>query len=272
MAKKSPKPAPIKLYWWNDAPNFGDALNPLLVEHVSGRPVEWASNDDCELFALGSVMKQARRGNHKKKDHKPTIWGTGMIGPQRLDFLGNVTFAAIRGPATAALLGIDFNLFGDPGLLVSELASDKIQPGDDIGIVPHHGQYGNAKTVAALDHLSKLPNVKIIDVRDNQAMNVVDQIHSCRHIFSESLHGLIVADSLGIPNTWVKGGAIHGTPNFKFLDYYLSIGRKFAPPIPYTDIESAAKKLKKSTKLPYMVDINHAKSVLKETFPKDLKA
>jgi pyruvyltransferase len=223
MKNETPILSPIKLYWWNDHPNFGDALNPILVQHVSGRPVEWAPNTECELFALGSIMKQARRGFSKAKDYKPAIWGTGMIGPQRLDFLGNVSFSAVRGPATAALLGINFDAFGDPGLLVSELVSDDVKRGDDIGIIPHHGQFSNPKTAAALDHLKTLPFVKIIDARANDAMHVVRQIQSCRHIFSESLHGLIVADSLEIPNTWLHGGVIHSTPKFKCLDYFLSI-------------------------------------------------
>jgi pyruvyltransferase len=51
----------------------------------------------------------------------------------------------------------------------------------------------------------------------------VREITSCEFILSSSLHGLVVADSYGIPNQWVEPAAedIHNT--FKFYDYYSAL-------------------------------------------------
>ena len=42
---------------------------------------------------------------------------------------------------------------------------------------------------------------------------------------SQSLHGLIFADSLLIPNVWLDFGSIHIGGQFKFYDYFSTVGR-----------------------------------------------
>lgn len=64
-----------------------------------------------------------------------------------------------------------------------------------------------------------IPNSKIIDVRQ-APLDTLQQIASCDFIVSTAMHGLIAADSLGIPNKWIEvSDKVEGN-GYKFKDYY----------------------------------------------------
>ena len=65
---------------------------------------------------------------------------------------------------------------------------------------------------------------KLIDLRDYENWkDVVDVICSSELIISESLHGLIVAETYGIPSVWVEFIEHPKDWDFKFLDFYESL-------------------------------------------------
>lgn len=258
----------IRLYWWNQIPNFGDGISKIVVEKLSGRPVIWASPSDCDIFAVGSIMKLARRAYSKpNQEKKPWVWGTGSIGPQRRDFVNNVRFALVRGPLTAVLLGLEMENYGDPGLLVANALGEDIERGDYVGLIPHHSQIKSTQ----VSQISKSdPRLKLIDVRNKDAKSVVREIASCKYVLSSSLHGLIVADSYGIPNTWLRPNGIHSTPKFKFYDYALSVGRVLGPPIGLEDVSSFIDELME-TDIEYQEGILTSKMALVNSFPEELK-
>ena len=90
-----------------------------------------------------------------------------------------------------------------------------------VGIVPHYLHKSHPVVLALAERLG--PMARVIDVFDSPRQ-VVTEIASCKHIFSSSLHGLVVADSIGIPNRWVllSDDLIGGS--FKFRDYYSAYG------------------------------------------------
>lgn len=266
MAKKPP----LKLHWWNGRPNFGDALSPLVVGWVSGRDIAHARKDEMEVLSTGSIMIRAARGYKAPMAHRPLIWGTGCMSPLNTRFVPNVDFAAVRGPITRTLLDLPPLPYGDPGLLIERISKTDVVRGDQIGLIPHHGDFKETATVAAIKVLEARDDITIIDPRTEDAFAVADQIRACRHVYSSSLHGLILADAFAVPNTWVAGRAIHATPGLKFMDYFASVGRPYSDPIAYEEIP-AAKDAPGDAPV-YSEGVEASKDALIDAFPESLKA
>jgi pyruvyltransferase len=60
--------------------------------------------------------------------------------------------------------------------------------------------------------------------------DVVNEILSCEYIISSSLHGLIVSEAYSIPNLWIKVSDKIRGGEFKYQDYFQSIGIMNASP------------------------------------------
>lgn len=263
---------PLKLYWWNHKPNFGDRLSANIVAHVSGRPVEWASPGKAELFSLGSIFDHVRQGwkSDAEPANKPWIWGTGVMAPMRTDFLRNVNIAAVRGPLSVALLDLPEVAQGDPGMLAADTLGTRPERDDRIGLVLHLSQ---RLSPALAERIKADGRFRLIDVRHRDHMAVVAAIGSCRHVISSSLHGLIVADSFGVPNTWLDAAGIHKCAALKFHDYAISVGRVLGRPIQLEAIFDLADALPaKPQDLPYAGDLARAASGLRAAFPAELMA
>ena len=63
----------------------------------------------------------------------------------------------------------------------------------------------------------------LINVND-EPLEVIKQLAQCRTVISSSLHGLIVADSFGIPNMHVLFSDRPLGDGYKFDDYYSAYG------------------------------------------------
>jgi hypothetical protein len=129
-------------------------------------------------------------------------------------------FHAVRGPLTAAVVqGIDPDVaLGDPGLLVDLLVEGRPAPTARTGclVIPHYKDRGHAALLAAVEGL---PHVEVADVFA-PPLEILDRIRAAECVLSSSMHGLIAADALGIPNAWISvSGALRGG-DFKFRDYY----------------------------------------------------
>ncbi|MEO0389916.1 MAG: polysaccharide pyruvyl transferase family protein [Pseudomonadota bacterium] len=234
----------------------------MIVAHLSGRPVAHGGMKQADLFAVGSIIQLARRVYKEGGARRPTIWGSGMLAPVPRDFLPHVDVAAVRGPVSAALLGLETDAMGDPGLLIPEVIAAPARA-DRIGIVPHHSLMDDP----ALTQLLRDPAYVLIDPRGD-AVQVVQAIASCAHIFASSLHGLIVADAYGVPNTWV---APTGQGWLKYHDYAASVGRAMIAPILLQDIPGRAGKPDQPVNA-YQDGIDRARAALKQTFPAQFRA
>ena len=258
--------APLRLFWWKAVPNFGDALAPLVVSHLSGRQVTHAGAGSCDLFAVGSILRVARRKNRAARadGRRPWIWGSGLLSPAPTDFLDHMQVALLRGPVTAALLGVRAARFGDPGLLAPEVLGSRPEPGERIGIVPHHSQADAAeiRALAASD-----PVFDLIDPRA-PVDDVLRRIAACRVIVASSLHGLVVADAFGIPSLWADPGT---QGRLKYHDYAAGIGRSLIAPLDWADLPAALRGLRDGP-LPHAEGVAAARAALTETFPAQLCA
>ena len=195
---------PLRLYFWNEETNFGDRLSAEVVSYVCGRPVEWAGPKKCDLFAVGSLAHVMRRSHKEPRPDgsKPWVWGTGMLMlPAETKYTANLNFAAVRGPLTQMHLNLPDDIaLGDPGILSADALGRKPKRHDKIGIVLHFTRKLPDDVMQAVE---KSGQFELIDVTDPDHMSVVEKIGACRHVISSSLHGLVVADSFGVPNTWL---------------------------------------------------------------------
>jgi pyruvyltransferase len=154
------------------------------------------------------------------------VLGTGLIAdtPRRFP---DATILAVRGALTARLIDAPHDVvLADPGLLASTFFKRPPARRHVLGLVPHYVDIDNP-VVQALAR--KHPReIKVIDVR-REPEAVFRDIGACESILSSSLHGLITADSFGIPNAWAGLSDKVIGDGFKFRDYFSSLGIRHEP-------------------------------------------
>ena len=212
--------------WWMESPypgNFGDVLNPYLVERLSGVPPMHAPRGSG-ILAIGSVIKFARKGT--------VVWGSGT--PRMTDKLApDAVYRAVRGPLTRQLVlesgGPCPPVYGDPALLLPLVYTPKPGPRSPLGLILHHAHADGGLQID--------PAVRVIDVRtvgDAGIEAFIDALAGCDAILSSSLHGLIVAHAYGVPTRCctVSGATrqIEGD-GVKFMDHYAALGMPAPMPL-----------------------------------------
>ena len=254
----------ISLYYWNDMPNFGDRLNEDVCKFLSGMNPSWASPKRCGAAFIGSILEKfIYRRKHWTADalwiryfrSKVDVWGSGFIRPpeepcERL--MRRLNVHAVRGRLTLerlrALTGSDLDsvTVGDPGILASKLYPAKTSAFRVCGIIPHHAELAGIKrtdetvaieresgilteaTVKAMplfERLSKsIPGSLVINP-ESAPKTVIGRISECKAILSSAMHGLIVADSFGIPNIRVVASDSLMGGDYKFRDYYSAFSK-----------------------------------------------
>lgn len=208
--------------------NWGDVLNPILIEKISGKkPIltkEYPTNIQNKpvYSVIGSILGAEYMANYGK--NRLVVWGTGLISDRsRLKAVPR-KICAVRGPLTREIVrkqGYQCpEVYGDPALLYPmfykpENTGKKYK----LGIIPH---YVDRKSIP--NSFREDPDVLIIDIqgRTNQ---IVDDICSCQLIASSSLHGIIASDAYGVPATWIEFSDKVIGGGFKFYDYFYSVGR-----------------------------------------------
>jgi len=187
---------------------------------VSRREVVHANIKKCDLIAAGSLLQRKKEWAWT---HKLNVWGTGFI-EESAKHKSKHVYHAIRGRFSASLLSNhSITVFGDPGLLADQLINPtQISKRYEIGIVPHYKDR-DLPVIKQLKSTHK--GVKIIDVFQDPK-EVITQIAQCHAILSSSLHGLVTADSLDIPNIRIEFSHSIRGGDWKFNDYYSVFGIK----------------------------------------------
>lgn len=229
----------IKLFYvGSKGTNFGDSINPLLFERVLDTKVQRAYPTFCDVVGVGSLMQALTFSyicrNKKflyfyKYNQKPAItMGTGFMFNNEISFLDKfyrpINPYIIRGKLSHQKLEkmnkkqYQVAAYGDLGLLFPYLLEKTLSKKYSLGIIPHKSDFKNP-------HIQKLSEQNqrsiLLDLR-NDPIEVLKQIAQCETVISSSLHGLIVADALNIPNKRIKLSN-HGFSkniDFKFDDYY----------------------------------------------------
>ena len=196
-------------YWCKCAgnKNFGDVLGPHILKHISGKTVEYAAPDDSEIVVVGSIVE------HLSASYSGIVAGIGCAKPGTNKKFRRADVRLLRGALTAARLGVAAPL-GDPGLLASDFIVRQ-EKQYDVGFIGHYADKVNAPDAHRID--ITWPIEKVIEETDK-----------CRRVISSSLHGIILADALGIERMWMLYPKVQGG-GFKFHDYASSFGDTIKP-------------------------------------------
>lgn len=158
-------------------------------------------------------------------NYKSVIWGTGIISDEP-NFKNRIkchSVKAVRGRLTEKILidkGVispESVILGDPGLLMPNYYLPQIPKKRKVGVIPHYID-------SNCPYIKDSDDVMIIDVKQSPE-SFINDILMCEFIVSSSLHGLILADSYGIPNKWVSFSDKITGGFFKFHDYYSTTNR-----------------------------------------------
>ena len=214
----------INLYWWEPPhiKNFGDVVSPDLIFNILGFNITWSPIETCDLIATGSIIEVAQQAKRKKPFYS---WGSGFIrsnsGNKNLD---HIIFSAVRGKNSLSRIGHTVPM-GDPGILINSayLLKRKLHS-KKIGVVIH---YADMK-LPITKKFCEDPRFNVITPLDS-AQNVAKKIAECGLILSSSLHGLIFADSLSIPNAHIKISNNLTGGVYKFYDYYSGVNKQYQP-------------------------------------------
>lgn len=217
-----------------DINNFGDSLNKYIYEKIADISFVSSSFEDADCIGIGSLLDMCLMDKYSEFIHRPLfVFSTGfgfeeggffhnkdIILPERLK--RNVKCFALRGKLTLErmkkLTNEDLSdvVIGDGGLLASELIdTNSIKPIYELGIVPHYADRNNP---IFNEIKNKIPNSIILDVTQNP-IEFLKDLAKCKAIIATAMHPLIAADSLGIPNMWVRISE-ETTSRYKFHDYY----------------------------------------------------
>lgn len=195
--------------------NFGDLLGPPIVAWAAKRhgiDLDSPAGRRARLLSIGSVLHEASDGD--------VIWGAGRNGlvPDRLHRFNTLDIRSVRGPLTKSFLedrGVLVPpVFGDPALLlpmampwVMEWTAVKRY---ELTIVPNY-----------MDMRHYRGNQNVLDPRSSVG-KCLRRIAQSEFVIGSSLHGVIVAEALGI-----GARAVRATfdPEFKYRDYYAGTGR-----------------------------------------------
>lgn len=210
---------PVQTYWFDDVVNFGDLLTPLLLKMVGLTAIQ-TPKEKAELLVVGSVL------NHLPEEYAGYILGSGLISdiPRQFPY---AKILALRGALTRERIGAPAaTILGDPGLLADGLLPNRQIKKYVIGVIPHYKDKGNEKfRNLCRKHGAEIKN---IDVQKNP-LTVIREIDQCNFILSSCLHGIVVVDSLNIPNAWVKLSDRVIGDGFKFRDYSSAFGETLEP-------------------------------------------
>ncbi len=232
----------IKAYYSIHHQNFGDILNPVLMDRIFSCPVVRSRAPRADLFGIGSILNKLMPEQDRffsrligRFQSPCRIWTSGFIMPPRKEArpIRSLQVHAVRGRLTLEYLrsitGTPLEVpLGDGGLLAGLLLERPVPKKYSVGIIPHYHEYDRKEYWMLADRIPRSTVIPII----GDPWKTLEAIASCETVLSSSLHGLIGADSLGIPNLHLDAGDALTGGNFKYRDYYSAFGLEHAAGLP----------------------------------------
>jgi succinoglycan biosynthesis protein ExoV len=208
------------VYFRGKQPNFGDDLNGVLWPKLMAGLFDEVGTEG--FLGIGTLIGMPTPGCTRLH-----IFSTGA-GYDAVDtWQTERQIWCVRGPITARLLSTDAVLTDGAILTPDVMGAPAGDPsGRAIGVVPHWQSLHFPGWEAAC----KAAGMRLISPTDTP-----DRVHAAvgavSLVLTESLHGAIFADTLGIP--WIPFVTTRNVSAMKWVDWCLSVGLTFTPvPVP----------------------------------------
>jgi hypothetical protein len=235
--------------------NFGDEIGPPVVKRILELYFRCTTKDLATFnlwekmnidggimnrtqpcfMSVGSMFRMVRTGDH--------LWGTGVVSekvvPHRCktskepfggqDLVTNLTVYSTRGPKSAghmeqycsSFIKAPLESAGDGAVLIPFIfpemfrysSFDHMNNRKPYCVIPHHYErnHGEIKNISSHAHI-----LSVQRTWENMTMELL----KCDKVLSSSLHGVIMAEILGIPSRRLRMTNKPG--DFKFADFYES--------------------------------------------------
>lgn len=203
----------MKVYWCahcGEGRNFGDQLTPLLLE-LFGIEHSYAPAPEADLVMVGSVLSAVPNG------WKGTVLGTGFIKRSMSRDLRRARVLSVRGALSRDQTRLPRSTpLGDLGVLAPML-TDRADPPVPSLVLPHYVDDALARRVPG----RVLPMTTL-------GLDLVAAVRGAALVHTSSLHGLILADALGVPHVWHEHPSVRGA-GWKFRDYATALDESITP-------------------------------------------
>jgi pyruvyltransferase len=203
----------ITLFYWkpDTGTNFGDTLSYELLKRIVGNNIRVQTSKNIsrerKLLAIGSILHFSKQND--------VIWGSGFLNKaSKLKDVSKLDIRSVRGPKTREILINSYNIscppvYGDPALLIPYFFPEfkkSSTPLYSFLVIPHFLSQN-------LSIFNKNNNYTIVYPTDNWR-TVLSMIVQSQLVLTSSLHGIIVAESFGIPARLLN---INGNINKEFF-------------------------------------------------------
>lgn len=210
----------FNLEWWQGETNLGDSLSPVIFSWMLDRH-HLSDKSDClrkvHLLSTGSLIGAAR--------FDAVIWGSGIMNAFNLCNLikhrkyVKYDIRAVRGPISRDFLlqagYICPEIYGDPAIIMPLIYKPKsLEKIYDVTVIKHHLSKDTDKNCKDINYL---------DIRTTNYKEFIDTILKSELIISSSLHGIILAETYGVPAVFLNTGV--NDQFIKYMDWYYSTGR-----------------------------------------------
>lgn len=244
---------PVLMRWYDGEVNFGDLVSLRILFKEGYHPINLVSAQRAQLLCVGSVLQSI------DESFDGYVLGSGLIKPDVNIPDISSRIISVRGPKTEKIACPGKSRYGDLGLVFNDYCDVREEKKFKLGIVPHIVDQG---VVEVNNLVSRNKDVCFIDVMQDP-VQVLKEISACEYIASSSLHGLIFADSVGIPNVrFIASGKVKGG-DFKFNDYNESINHK--KEVICLDRGYGVKEILDASSMASPEKVNFAKSSIKES-------
>lgn len=215
---KSVRKNRVNLEYWKRVVNLGDAISPIIVDWMLQK-----KNIDRDkqiaktkhLIGVGSIMDN---GNYDC-----TVWGSGVASFVGIKIISiqsiyrKYDIRCVRGPITKQIMEeLNYkcpSVYGDPAVLLPLIYKPTVKKKYNTSIIQHFRE--------AVELPEKYHEICI---QTDDYKFFVEEILASEKVISSSLHGIILAESYGVPAVFLNKG-VDGEL-IKYYDWYYSTNRK----------------------------------------------